>query len=35
MTSILSALSVLSAFVFAVMLVMMTAEVLDAYGRRR
>jgi hypothetical protein len=34
-TGILAALSALGAIVFAVMLVMMMAEVLDAHRRRR
>jgi hypothetical protein len=35
MTGILTALSVLAAIVFSAMLVMLLAETLDAYGRRR
>ena len=35
MTGILTALSVLAAIVFPAILVMLVAEALDAYGRRR
>jgi hypothetical protein len=35
MSSILTTLSVLAAIVFTAMLVVLTAEALDAYGRRR